>query len=177
MRNVFIPLVVLFVLATSVVLIIAGTRSGDYSVSRSTVIASAPEKITPFINDFHQWAVWSPWEHLDPNLQKTFSGATSGPGAMYAWRGNSKAGQGTMVLLSANPAQTKAAINFIKPFPSTMLSTFDYIPVAGGTRVTWTVSGKQMFLAKVMSVFISMDKLMGNDFEQGLSNLKGAAEK
>ena len=61
------------------------------------------EAIRPHIDDFHKWAAWSPWEKLDPAMQRTFSGVASGKGAIYEWLGNSKAGQGRMEITESQP--------------------------------------------------------------------------
>ena len=37
--------------------------------------------------------------------------------------------------------------------------------------------GPAPFLSKLMQVFVSMDKMIGKDFEQGLANLKALAER
>jgi hypothetical protein len=38
------------------------------------------------------------------------------------------------------------------------------------------MTGKNGFLGKAMCMFMSMDKMVGGDFEKGLANLKAAAE-
>jgi hypothetical protein len=162
----------------ALILIVAAFRPDSYSVSRSTTIAATPEKIGPFLQNFHNFASWSPWQHLDPNMAITYSGNETGPGAMYSWEGNSKAGKGSMVELTASRLQTKVTVNFIKPFASQSLSTYDLTPQPDGTtRVTWTMSGKSNYMSKVMTTFVSMDKMIGGDFDQGLANLKKVAER
>ena len=36
--------------------------------------------------------------------------------------------------------------------------------------------GPNLFMTKVMTIFVSMDKMVGKDFEKGLASLKQAAE-
>jgi hypothetical protein len=36
--------------------------------------------------------------------------------------------------------------------------------------------GQNIFIGKVMSIFVDMDKMVGKDFEKGLQNLKAASE-
>jgi Polyketide cyclase / dehydrase and lipid transport len=162
----------------ALILVIAAFKPADYSVSRSIVIAAPPEKIDPLFNDFHNFASWSPWQSLDPNMTVGYSGAASGPGAMYTWDGNSKAGKGSMIILSSSKFQTKVAVNFVKPFANSFIATYDLTPQPdnGGTRVTWTMTGKENYMSKVMTVFVSMDKMVGSDFERGLASMKQVAE-
>ncbi|HEV7707120.1 MAG TPA: SRPBCC family protein, partial [Asanoa sp.] len=70
-----------------------------YTVSRSIDIAAPPARIYPKIADFHNWTQWSPWEDMDPDIKREYSGAESGLGAAYAWSGNTKAGKGRMEIV------------------------------------------------------------------------------
>jgi hypothetical protein len=152
--------------------------SDTYTVERSTTIEAAPQRIYEQISDFHNWTNWSPWEGLDPDLRRSYSGAESGVGAAYAWSGNRKAGQGRMQITSAvAPSTIAIALVFEKPFKSMSDTVFTVTPEGAGARVTWTMSGKSSLMLKVMGIFTSMDKLIGPDFEKGLARLKVTAEQ
>ena len=160
------------------VLVVASTRPDSFRLQRSANINAAPEKIFPLINDFHNWAAWSPWEHLDPAMKKTLSGSPSGLGSVYEWTGNDKAGQGRMEITGSTPSSNVTIkLDFLKPFEAHNQTTFDMMPVGDSTKVTWTMTGPSNFMSKVMQVFMNMDKMIGKDFETGLGNLKGIAEK
>ena len=75
-----------------------------YTVVRSRTIPAPVEQVYPLIADFHQWTRWSPWEDVDPDLHRDYSGPDSGQGAVYAWSGNRKAGSGRMESRSWAPA-------------------------------------------------------------------------
>jgi uncharacterized protein YndB with AHSA1/START domain len=153
------------------------SRPDAFSVQRSATIAGPPGAVFGYLNDFHRWPQWSPWEKLDPNMQRTHSGAPSGIGAKYAWSGNSKAGEGSMTIMESKPSERIVVdLNFIKPFKSSNVTEFVLKPVAQGTQVTWTMTGKHNTATKAFSLVADMDKLVGKDFEQGLANLKVAAE-
>jgi hypothetical protein len=161
-----------------VILILAALQPDSFRVERKATVKSDPEKVFPCINDFHNWAAWSPFEKLDPNMQKTFSGAGSGKGAVYEWNGNNKAGTGRMEILeSSAPNKVTIKLDFLKPFEGHNTSEFTMSPRGDSTEVTWAMYGSSPFMAKIMHVFISMDKMMGKDFETGLANLKAVAEK
>ncbi len=166
------------VIAIIVVLGLAVAKPDTFSLQRSTTIHAPPEKVFGYINDFHQWNAWSPWEKIDPNMQRTFSGASSGVGAMYAWSGNGKAGAGSMEIKTVtSPLNAQIALNFIKPITTNNVIEFMLEPKGDSTGVTWVMRGPLPFVSKVMTVFVSMDALVGKDFEAGLANLKAAAEK
>jgi uncharacterized protein YndB with AHSA1/START domain len=153
------------------------TRPGTFHIERSTSIAAPAEVVYAQIADFHAWPAWSPWEHLDPQMQRTFDGAPSGVGAIYSWTGNDKVGEGRMTITDAQPAQNLGIkLEFLKPWASTCTATFALTPAADGTQVTWKMDGKNDFMAKTMGVFMNMDKMIGADFEKGLAGLKSTAE-
>ena len=161
-----------------VVLLMAAMKPNSFAISRSTTIAAPPEKIAALITDFHQWPAWSPWEKLDPAMQRSFSGADKGVGAVYAWQGNKDVGRGRMEIVeAATPARTVVKLDFIEPFASSNVTTFALVPAGSGTSVTWTMSGPMPFISKLMTVFVSMDAMIGKDFDKGLAQLKAAAEK
>lgn len=173
-KIVFIVLVVVI----AAILAYAATRPSSFRVQRSASIQAAPEKIFPLIVDFHKWASWSPWEKKDPAMKRTYSGAPSGKGAVYAWEGNKNVGSGRMEITDA-PAPSKVTIklDFIKPFEGHNIAEFTLQPAGGATSVNWSMSGNMAFVMKVFGIFVSMDKMIGNDFETGLANLKAVAEK
>lgn len=172
--------IILFLLlaAFGVVLVLAARQPDRFRVERSTVIAAPPERVHALVNDFRAWSGWSPWEKRDPALQRRYSGAEQGVGAVYEWTGNSQVGQGRMeIRQSEAPLQVVIQLDFLKPFEAHNTAEFLMQPEAGGTRVLWAMHGPSPFLSKLMQVFFSMDKMVGKDFEAGLANLKALAEQ
>lgn len=161
-----------------IVLIIGAFKPGDFHVQRTATIQAPPEKIFPLINDYHNWLSWSPWEKLDPNMKRTLTGPTSGQGAVYEWDGNNKAGKGRMEITSSVPSsKIGMKLDFIKPMEGQDAVEFTLQPNGNSTNVTWEMSGPLTYPGKVMTIFVSMDKLIGGDFETGLANMKAVAEK
>ena len=159
------------------VLGLAMTKPNTYHVERSATIAAPPAVVFAQIDDFHRWAVWSPWEKLDPAMKRTFGGPASGKDATYAWVGNDKVGEGRMTIVENEPdTRIGIKLEFIKPWSSTSQAGFALLPASDGTKVTWTMDGNYDFMSKVMCVFTSMDKMIGGDFEKGLAQLKAVSE-
>ncbi len=147
-----------------------------FRVERTTIIAAPPETVFPFIDDFHQWALWSPWESIDADLAKTYSGPDQGRGAVYEWIGR-KTGAGRMEITRSSPSsEVLIDLQFLKPFKARNLAHFTLTPDGGGTRVTWSMTGTQNLVTKVMGVFFNMDKTVGKDFAAGLASLKAVSE-
>ena len=90
MFEIIIVIAVILALAIATVLIFAARKPDTLRVTRSMRVTAPAETIFPLINDFHQWVSWSPYEHRDPALKRSYSGAESGKGAVYAWDGNNK---------------------------------------------------------------------------------------
>ncbi len=169
-------LLVLVVLAVALVIVIA-TRPPRYHVERSASIAAPAAVVAGQIDDFHHWDEWSPWAKLDPNMKVDYAGPASGVGAQYHWVGNDKVGEGRMTITDVQPAQrTVLKLDFVKPFASTSTATFTYTPEAGGTRVTWAMDGDHTFISKAMCMVMSMDRMIGPDFERGLASLRRVSE-
>lgn len=155
----------------------AATKPGAFQIQRSTTMKAAPDTIAAHIHDFHKWTAWSPWENLDPNLQRTYGGAPAGKGAVYAWEGNKQVGAGRMEITDAATQKTTIKLDFFRPFEAHNITEFRLTPRDGSTDVTWSMTGTNPYLMKVFGVFMNMDKMVGNDFEKGLSKLKSVSEQ
>ena len=169
---------VVLALAIAVILILAATKPGTFTVQRATVVKAPPEEIFPLIDDFHQWGSWSPYEHKDPAMKRSFSGANSGKGAVYGWEGNKDVGSGRMEITDTSvPAKIVIKLDFFSPFEGHNVAEFTMLPQDGDTHLTWTMRGPAPLMSKVMQVFMNLDTMIGRDFEVGLANLKNLTEK
>ncbi len=159
----------------AVILILAATTPDIFSIQRTQHIDAVPEKVFPLINNVHEFIKWSPFEK-DPNMKRTFRGPSAGPGMIYQFDGNRNVGAGWVEVKESHPV-SKIVMRLVmtRPFAADNIVTFTLAPVAGGTDVTWNMSGKQPFMAKVMSTIINCDKMVGGEFEKGLTNLNALA--
>lgn len=175
-------IIILIVAALLTFLLVVVSKPNNFRMQRSLTINAPAETIYAHIADFHKWQAWSPWEQLDPDLKRTYSGAPSGIGAVYDWegspsKGGAKAGQGRMTIREATPAHRLLInLDFIKPFPATNSAEFLLQPSGEATVVTWAMFGPSPFMSKLMGTLMNMDDLIGKDFERGLNTLKGLSE-
>jgi len=177
MSTVLIIIAVLLSIAIAVALVAASAKPDSFRVQRSAVIAAPPETIFPLIADFHRWGGWSPWEHRDPAMKRTFEGPQSGVGAVYAWDGNRNVGAGRMEIVeAAQPSRIVIKLDFIKPFEGHNIAEFALQGRGPSTEIVWTMHGPAPLLSKVMQLVMNMDKMIGKDFEAGLAGLKRLAE-
>ena len=167
------------------VLIYAATRPNTFVIQRTTSIKAPPARIHPLINDFHQWSLWSPYETKDPAMTRTFSGAPRGQGAVYAWQGDKNVGSGRMEISDTSPSKVTVDLQFITPFKAHNTAEFSLVPSGDAeqattqvtTQVTWAMHGPMPYMAKIMHMFINVDRMVGNDFAAGLANLKAVSER
>jgi hypothetical protein len=153
-------------------LVFISMRPNSFRVERSAQVNAPADLVFGYINDLHKWNQWSPFEKLDPNMKKTYSGPEAGPGAAYAWSGNGKAGEGRLSIVANQVGEYVAMkLEFTRPFVAANDVRFTLTPSAGGTRVTWAMEGKCNFMAKAVHMCMNMDAMVGKEFAEGLANL------
>ncbi|MBK8009184.1 MAG: SRPBCC family protein [Rhizobiales bacterium] len=164
--------------AIVVVLILASMKPNQFRVERSIDIAAPASKIFPYFEDLKQQRNWSPWDQKDPDMKRVYSGADKGVGAVYAWDGNREVGAGQQEIISVRPNEkVEANIDFYRPMRAKNHVEFLLKPAGNGTKASWIIFGPMPFISRVMSIFMSFDKMIGNEFEKGLLQLKVLAEK
>src|ERR1044071_2792891 len=159
------------------VLIYAATKPDTFRVQRAASIKAPPEKIAATLSDFRAWEAWSPWEKMDPAMKRRFSGAEKGKGAIYVWQGNGKVGEGRMEITDATASRVAMDLDFMKPFEAHNKVAFTLAPKGDATEVVWAMQGPVPYPAKIVHVFVDMDRMVGAQFEAGLANLKTVTEK
>ena len=156
---------------------VVAIQPAEFRVVRSATISAPPAAVFAQVNDFHQWEAWSPWEKVDPQMKRTYEGAPSGTGTVYAWAGNKDVGEGRMTITESRPAElVRIQLDFLKPFPATHAAEFTFKPEGGQTVVHWSMEGKKNFVSKAVCMFMNMDKMLGGQFEKGLAQMKSVVE-
>ncbi|MBW8760385.1 MAG: SRPBCC family protein, partial [Burkholderiales bacterium] len=164
-------ILLVIVVAIAALLAYAGTRPDTFRIARSIQIGAPIVQVAELIDDFHEWSKWSPWEHLDPTMQRRYSGAEAGVGAVYEWEGTGKVGAGRMEIVEMRSGSERGVItiklDFFKPFKASNTAEFLMTPTPDGTDLNWAMFGPSPFMSKLMGVFMDMDKMVGRDFEAG----------
>ena len=160
-----------------VAVVIVALRPSAFHVARSATMSAPPPVVFAQVNDFHRWEAWNPWGKLDPDARNTYSGAAAGPGAVFQWQGNRNVGEGRMTIVETRPNEiVRIRLEFVKPFAATNSAEFALRPVGDGTAVTWSMTGEHNFLAKAIGLFMDMDKMIGDQFENGLADMRAVVE-
>ncbi len=157
--------------------IIVSLQPADFRISRSASVSAPPQAVFAQVNDFHKWEAWSPWAKMDPSAKNTFTGPDAGVGAGFGWSGNNKVGEGMMTITESRPGElVRIKLEFLKPMKATHAAEFAFKLENGSTTVSWTMSGKNNFMGKAFNLFVNCDRMVGGQFEQGLSAMKALAE-
>ncbi len=170
---------ILITLAIIVVVfvVIVALRPDEFRVARSAKMSASPAAVFAQVNDLHKWQEFSPWAKMDPAAKTTFEGPPSGAGAVFTWAGNKQIGEGRMTIIESRPSELiRFKLDFLKPFEATNIAEFTFKPEGDQTLVTWSMSGKNNFMFKAVGLFMNCDKMVGDQFEEGLANLKAIVE-
>ena len=169
-------LIALVIIGVLLFVIIAG-RPDEFKVARSATMAAPPATVFEQVNDFHKWEAWSPWAKLDPACKNSYSGATVGKDAGFAWDGNNKVGAGRMTIIESQaPELIRINLEFLRPFKATSITEFTFRPQGSQTLVTWSMTCQNNFISKIFGLFTDCDAMVGKDYEKGLASLKAIAE-
>ena len=171
-------LLIVIVVAVAFFLLLGLTGPATFRIMRQADYRATSGALFGQLNDFHNWAAWSPWDKMDPAMQRKYSGPNSGVGAKYAWVGNKKVGEGNMEITNSEPNRSvQLDLHFLKPFQADNVTEFTIVPNGDLTTLIWEMRGQRPFFIRMMRLFMDMDKMVGKDFENGLANLRSVVEK
>ena len=176
MLKVVLIVVVVLALLLLAILVIAATKPDSFRVQRSAAIKAPPEKLQAILEDFQTWGKWSPYEKVDPDMKRTFSGPPAGVGSVYEWDGDSNIGAGRMEILESSPAGIEIQFEMSRPMACRNFVTFTLELQGSDTNVTWAMGGPNTYMGKIMQTIFSMEKMVGGQQEKGLADLKTLAE-
>ncbi len=174
LRKILLGLATLLVVLVAIIVI----QPSEYRVSRTLTMTAPAQEIFAQLNDFHRWEAWSPWAKLDPAAKVSFEGPSAGKGAIFAWSGNSKVGEGRMTMVESTPdSLVRARTDFVKPFVGSSYSEFVLRPESNGTSVSWTMFGQNDFIGKahVSGHQHGQDAAVAK-WRKGLASIKGLVE-
>lgn len=157
--------------------VIVTLQPSEFRVVRNATISAPAPAVFAQVNDFHKWEAWNPWAKIDLAMKQTYEGAPAGAGAIYTWAGNREVGEGHTTITESRPSDLiRIKLEFMKPFRATNTAEFTFKPEGNQTAVTWSMTGKNNFIAKAVHLFMNMDKMVGGQFEKGLAQMKSVVE-
>lgn len=178
MIDILIYVAIAVVVVVAALVAYAATKPDMFRVQRSTGINAPAERIFPLIASLKSMNTWNPFVEPDTAIKISYSGPDSGKGAAHTWSGNGKVGEGRIEVTDAAPSSRVAMqLDMWKPMKARNAVEFTLAPNGKTTTVTWAMSGRQPLMAKLMTIFIDCDKMVGSQFEKGLGKLKAIAER
>ncbi|MEO8147471.1 MAG: SRPBCC family protein [Bacteroidia bacterium] len=173
--------IILVIAALIVILLIIGLFSkSDYAVEREIVINKPKQEVFNYIKFIKNQDNYSKWAMMDPNAKKDYKGTDGNIGFTSAWDSNIKdVGKGEQEIVKISEGERiDLALHFIKPFEGDANAFMTTESVAENqTKVKWGFNSKMPYPMNLMLLFMNMDKMLGNDLQTGLTNLKGILEK
>jgi len=147
----------------------------SFSVQRSIEINAAPRKVYDLVVEPRRWKDWSVWTRRDPDMRIVYSGPPVGMGAKWAWASKSE-GSGSMEFTRVEPDRSVEYLLLFPDFNMRSTGALRLEPAGNATRVTWTNVGDVGGNPLKHYLAITMDHMVGPDFDAGLANLKVLAE-
>ncbi len=155
-----------------VILILGLFGAKSYHVERSVIIQAPKNVVFHHVKYWRNWQAWSPWAEMDSTITVTIAGTDGEVGSKFQWKGR-RAGSGEMITTSIKEDDEIAFhLRFIKPWESTSNGYLRLSELGDKTKLTWAFYGQSPFPWNFITLFISMDSMIGGDFERGLEKLK-----
>lgn len=173
-----IAIVILSLIA--LLLVVALFVRKDYAVVREVTINKPSQEVFDYVKFLKNMDNYSVWAKLDPNMKKEYRGTDGTVGFVSAWESNVKnVGTGEQEITKIVPGQRlDVELRFVKPFKSTDYAYMITENVSDNqTKVMWGFTGKMPYPMNLMLLCMNMDKMLGNDLEIGLNNLKSTLER
>lgn len=178
-KKILLAIAALIVLLVAAVVILAFAVSPDYKIEREVTINRPKPDVFAYVRMVKNQNDWGPWLKKDPTMKQEYRGTDGQIGFVSAWKSdNPEIGEGEQEIKNiVEGSRLDVDLRFIKPFQSTNKGYITTEAVGtDATRVRWGFAGAMPRPMNLMLLVIDMDKEVGKDFEEGLSNLKRILE-
>ncbi|MGN6495122.1 MAG: SRPBCC family protein [Agriterribacter sp.] len=168
----------LLVLAVIAFILIAGLFvKKDYHLEKSITINAPQEKVWNHVSTLGAMQKWSPWLEADPSAQTSIEGQDGSVSAVYKWKGNKDVGAGTQTITSVEkPNRINTHLHFIEPMEGEADAFVTLASEGNATKATWGFDSRYNYPMNCILLFVDMDKMMGEQFNKGLTKLKALCE-
>ncbi len=172
--------ILLFIVSLIVIALVAALFvSKDLNVNKEVVINKPKQQVFDYIKQLKNQNKYSVWAKMDPNMKTSFTGTDGTVGFVSAWEGNKDVGKGSQTITNiVDGDKLETDLKFIEPWESTAKAKMTTISVNDSvTKVSWGFESKMAYPMNLMKLFMNMEKMLGDDYEKGLANLKSVLEK
>jgi hypothetical protein len=176
-KKILLGLLAVVVVVIAALAIVVALQPSEVHISRSMAMEAPPDKVFEQVNNLHKSPDWSPFIKLDPKIKYSYEGPEAGEGAVYKWSGNDEVGEGSMTIIESKPNElVRMKLAFVRPMEDTAEALFTFQPEGEKVNVTWSMNGTNGFIEKAFCMFVDMDKMIGDKFEEGLASMKEIVE-
>lgn len=178
--KIFRKIVLIIGVIVAIPLIVALFVSKTYEVEEAIVINKPKSEVFDYVKHLKNQDNFSKWATLDPDMNKTYHGTDGTEGFISAWESeDDNVGVGEQEIIKIiDGDRIDYELRFIKPFESTQETYMTTKSVNGNqTEVTWGFNGEIKYPMNLMLLFMDFEKFIGDDFQEGLQNLKTLLEK
>lgn len=147
-----------------------------FNVSRTVVINASPSQVFAQINDYKNWPAWSPWAMRDKNMTNEYTGEGGTLGHKNTWKSKTEGSGSQEIVEIRNNEYIKSKLVFTdwdgETFTELLLK-----PEGEKTAITWTMNGSEFpFMARGFMYLMGGNKMIEEDYDAGLANLKKLVE-
>ena len=176
-KKILLGIVAVVMVVVAALAIVIAMQPSEVHISRSMAMAAPADKVFEQVNNLHKSPDWSPFIKLDPNIKLSYEGPESGEGAVYKWTGNDQVGEGSLTIIESKPNElVRMRLVFVRPMEDTSEALFTFKPEGEKINVTWSMTGTNGFVEKAFCMFVDLDKMIGDKFEEGLASMKHIVE-
>lgn len=176
-KKILLGIVAVVVVIVVALAIVIAMQPSEVHISRSMAMAAPPDKVFEQVNNLQKSPDWSPFIKLDPDIKYSYEGPESGEGAVYKWSGNDEVGEGSMTIIESKPNElVRMKLQFVRPMEDTAEALFTFKPEGDKVNVTWSMIGTNNYMEKAFCMFVDLDKMVGDKFEEGLASMKKIVE-
>jgi hypothetical protein len=159
-------------------LILGLFMSSDYALEREIVINKPKQEVFDYIKYLKNQNNFSTYAMVDPKMKTSYQGTDGEPGFVSAWESD-MLGNGEQVIKKITEGERlETEMHFKGMFGSTAPAYLSTEAMSdSSTKVKWGISGHMVYPLNAMQVFMSMDDMIGKEYEKSLVNLKGILER
>jgi hypothetical protein len=173
-------ILILALILISIPILIPIFTAKDYSIQREITINKTKNEVFDFLRFLKNQDKFSKWANMDPNMEKSYTGVDGTVGFISSWKSKKEdVGSGEQEIKQIIAGERlEYEIRFIEPFEATdkaSLTTESISP--NQTKVVWRFDGRMDYPMNLMLLFMNFEKMIGDDLEIGLENLKSILEK
>lgn len=178
---ILVKILVALLAITATACVVAMFTKKNYTLSREIIINKPTDVVFDFVRFNKNQQLYSVWLSLDSGTNIELSGAEDGTsGALLSFASKShKTGTGTWEIKKIEAGKrVDFQLRFLAPFKFVADGYFATEPVTPGkTRLSWVYNSGMNWPMNFMLLFMDMDKIVGNDIETSLTNIKTILEK